>query len=198
MVVASLPEWTPSDLTALGSVLIGFLGAAVGLGSLWLSWKRHEQTLLLTQQQIESSKRIADNQIRATVLAANRQTWINSLRDLLARTIAQYQHIGRENIRVLAQIRENRMTDDEAGEARGAMRDVLVEAERLEAHVALMLNPAEEDHREIRDTLSVLAKMVRLENVEAAKHEMEPACEALIATCQKVLKREWEVTKALQ
>ena len=136
---------------------------------------------LVTKRQLTSSGLLADKQIRASLSVANkqiiapmRQAWINTLRDLLAEltsTALHYHVAGFEE-----------RTDEE-------YRRLTL----LEHKVAMMLNPIEDDHRQlehlIRQLISALGRGREAEEGFPGLHQ------AVVTLARQIFKREWNVVK---
>jgi hypothetical protein len=127
--------------------------------------------------------RIAKRQIRATVLSANRQKWIDQVRTHIAEFMAL---CGSINLR---------KTSDKT---RAEMNDSPSKIDRLyliKFNIALLMNPNEEDHK---DLCSLLDQAVSITAQPAQNDtELESTLEKIRNTCQAILKREWVRVKDL-
>ena len=121
----------------------------------------------------------ARRQSRAAVLSANRQAWINSLRDAVAEFISLVAYLSLDQEKSTLMARVERMMF-------------------IEAKVRLMLNPRESDHQQL------IAAMHRLRQAAGDTiNSTDPAHQAALATAtativptvQTILKREWERVK---
>jgi hypothetical protein len=124
----------------------------------------------------------ARRQSRVTVLSANRQAWINTLRDLIAEcmAISGFIHIADWSDRKQSEF-------DEKME-----RFALVVAK-----IRLMLNPNEQDHKRLSEMLGQLMNSMRSLN------EKDPVKGAqlmkdFVPLSQTILKREWERVKRVE
>ena len=130
---------------------------------------------------------IARLQFKATVISANRQQWINTLRDCIANFQAKTKIISVES-KLAAQnetsFAANTKNFDESIE----------EARILLNEVALLINPKEPDHKKL---LSLMKELEDLcingspfddENHDRLQNE-------ITSVGQKILKREWERVK---
>jgi hypothetical protein len=124
----------------------------------------------------------ARRQSRVTVLSANRQAWINTLRDLIAEcmAISGFIHIADWSHRKQSEF-------DEKME-----RFALVVAK-----IRLMLNPNEQDHKRLSEMLGQLMNSMRSLN------EKDPVKGAqlmkdFVPLSQTILKREWERVKRVE
>lgn len=124
----------------------------------------------------------AQRQSRVTVLSANRQAWINTLRDLLAESMAisGFIHIADWSNREQSEF-------DEKME-----RFALVVSK-----IRLMLNPSEQDHQRLNEMLSELMKSMRsLKEKNAVKGAQ--LMRDLVPLSQAILKQEWERVKRIE
>ena len=121
---------------------------------------------------------IAKRQIRATVLSANRQSWINNLRDQLAEFIA-----------LASSLKADSATHVLSAEKR---IETVERVNHLAAKIRLLLNAQEEDHNHLQRLISdaVLGYTKPSEVVPSNLPE-------IISHSQKVLKQEWERVKKL-
>lgn len=124
----------------------------------------------------------ARRQSRVTVLSANRQAWINTLRDLIAEcmAISGFIHIADWSDRKQSEF-------DEKME-----RFALVVAK-----IRLMLNPNEQDHKRLSEILGQLMNTLR------SLKEKDPVKGAqlmkdFVPLSQTILKREWERVKRVE
>ena len=122
---------------------------------------------------------VAQIQIKASVVSANRRVWIETLRSEVATFVAKITEFSM------------------SGPAGTASSDRLVgsgiEVSRLMAKIRLLLNPTESDHSELvsrlRDAQAIAARK------DHATRDLGAACDAIVVVAQKVLKREWERVK---
>jgi hypothetical protein len=129
--------------------------------------------------------RIAKKQIRSTTVSANRQAWINALRENLA-TIRAYSSDVRE-LRV-AHTADAAMTAIVQEEAR--------QAKILIAKVDLSLNPKEKGHEELLRAVRRLwdiSDSVGPNNTRG--EEWERAVQDFMGQAKSILKAEWERVK---
>lgn len=124
----------------------------------------------------------ARRQSRVSVLSANRQAWINTLRDLIAEcmAISGFIHIADWSDRKQSEF-------DEKME-----RFALVVAK-----IRLMLNPSEQDHKRLSEMLGQLMNSMR------SIKEKDPVKGAqlmkdFVPLSQTILKREWERVKRVE
>ena len=130
---------------------------------------------------------IARQQFKATVLSANRQQWINTLRDF----IADFQ------TKVKIAITESKLAEHVALSfaANPTSFDEALKAMRLLINkTALLINPKEKDHAEL------LALMKKLEdlciNGDINDDEGQEKLQSAVTSIgQNVLKREWDRVK---
>ena len=122
----------------------------------------------VAQRQIRSALEASNKQI----VAPMRQAWINKLRELLAELTANTMHA-----RVVGGI-TNRTDEDNK-------RLFL-----LLGHIQLMLNPNEDDHKNLEMLMQKVVGELRNEN---GTHDKLSALRCdLLALSRKILKREWD------
>lgn len=120
---------------------------------------------------------IAKAQIRASVLSANRQTWINELREQIAAFIILAMDLKAHF--------EFELFD------RPTFLQKLSEMRLRYITVNLMLNPKEADHRRLVELLQNAIDVGR-KGVEPEKMNVP----GIVELSQTILKREWERVKA--
>jgi hypothetical protein len=129
--------------------------------------------------------RIAKRQIRSTMISANRQVWINTLRDNLA-TLWAYSSDVRE-LRVA-------YTNDPVLTAK--IQDEAREARILLNRIRLSVNTSEGDHHhlvQIVERLWNIADSVGPNNTKG--QEWQETIKDLMTTAPQMLKKEWERVK---
>lgn len=130
---------------------------------------------------------IARQQFKATVISANRQQWINKLRDCIAdfQTKAKIALVETSlALKVETAVAANEKNHDEA------LKGMCFLANK----VALLLNPNESDHSE----LILLFKQLEDHCINGDPNERtkeEKLQNAITTIGQKILKREWERVK---
>ena len=103
-----------------------------------------------------------------------RQSWINKLRELLAELTSSALHYWAAGYEDRTDAEYKRVT-------------------LLEAHIQLMLNPNEKDHRQLE---VLIRKMVQEINYVKGKTDEFPRFHTeVIATSRRILKRDWERVK---
>lgn len=125
---------------------------------------------------------VARKQASVSVLSANRQAWINTLRDQIA-----------EFLSVLAVVHAGEWAERTEKEYDEELKRLVL----LVSKVKLMLNPKEEDHQRLSILLSKAAQTVRArakEEKQKSTEGMQLAAEVL-PLAQSILKREWERVK---
>jgi hypothetical protein len=124
----------------------------------------------------------ARRQSRVTVLSANRQAWINTLRDLIAECVAISGFIH------IADWSDRKQSEFDEKMERFAL---------VVAKIRLMLNPNEQDHKRLSEMLGQLMNSMRSLN------EKDPVKGAqlmkdFLPLSQTILKREWERVKRVE
>lgn len=132
---------------------------------------------------------VARRQFNATVLSANRQKWIESLRDLLAELIALYVAA------IVVKLKWKERWEEGLGPV-NANPELLEKLERIvlaQSKIRLLINPAEADHQHLYK--AVESAFRRLRDAEANKAGTEADMENITKLAQAILKREWERVK---
>jgi hypothetical protein len=129
--------------------------------------------------------RVAKKQIRSTTVSANRQAWINSLRDNLA-TLRAYS----SDVRGLRTADTNDPSLTAKIQKKGRRANVLL------AKVRLSLNPTEKDHQELMQRVQQLWDISDSVSPNNAKgEEWERNAQDLMTVAQRILKAEWNRVK---
>ncbi len=165
-----MPQWILA-VTALIAACTALIATIVGP---LISWN-------ITKKQISSSASIAENQIKASVVSVNRQTWINTLRDLISEYIALLADLSLHPGKVVSQ-----------GKRVGL----------IFYKIRILLNPLEEDHvffvKLISANMSMIRDFVKEQN-QQKKEEIIVALvdqrDEIVSLTQAILKREWERVK---
>lgn len=132
---------------------------------------------------------VAKRQFNATVLSANRQKWIESLRDTLAELVSL----------LVAALVVKAKWKDKWEKGRGALSADPALLEKLQrivltqSKIRLLLNPTEVDHQRLGETIETALK--RLQAEESLDAETEADIEIITKLAQSILKREWQRVK---
>lgn len=128
---------------------------------------------------------VGRSQVRAAVLSANRQRWIDGFRELVAEFCSQ--------VAVAVQVREKLIRDGRFHLS--AEPEVLHRFERLvvtATKIRLMVNPLEDEHQELLAVMEGLLTMLR---TAAPTGDVQPEAEAagrrIIGMSHAILRREW-------
>lgn len=126
---------------------------------------------------------VAKNQINASVVSANRQTWINRLRDELATLVGIVHHLPSAHA-------NGSVSADAAITEYGRF------VEKFQV-IKLLINPKETDHQELIRLIESADKKIieSINNNQANASEFEAAGQRIVVQSQIVLKREWERVK---
>ena len=129
---------------------------------------------------------VGRTQVRAAVLSANRQRWIDGFRELIAEFCSQ--------IAAAVQVRANLVRDGKIHLS--AEPESLHQFERLVltfAKIRLMTDPADEQHRELVRVIEGLLATLRM---APPADDIQPGAEAagrrLIEISHAILRREWQ------
>jgi hypothetical protein len=124
-------------------------------------------------------------QIRAAVLSANRQKWIDGFRELIAGFCSQ--------LAAVVQIREKIVKDGRVNLA--AEPEILHQFERLVFtinKIKLMINPLEDDHRKLLEIIESLLSTLRTTPPSVDVQAMaETTARQIVEISQGILRREW-------
>jgi hypothetical protein len=128
----------------------------------------------------------AQRQSRVTVLSANRQAWINTLRDLIAEyiSITDLMHAGDWSSRTEIEFDQK-----------------MERLALLSAKVGLMINPKEEDHQRLDQLLRGLLLTMGGRAAAGERRDAQKArtlIKDLVPLSQSILKREWERVKRVE
>jgi hypothetical protein len=130
---------------------------------------------------------IARLQFKASVISANRQNWINTLRDC----IAEFQ------VKAKVVTVETKLSSQDSTSFASDPKnfDQAVEKKRvLRNKIALLINPNEQDHD---DLIKLMAKVEDLcineDSIDDEKHDNLQ--KEITSLAQKILNREWERVK---
>lgn len=179
----------PFSWLKLAEILLPALVAAVVGGlTAWIGNRQLKTTAKLTLQQMELSAKLANEQIaanlavarmsyRAQVLSANRQAWINDVRNVVSDILA-----------ILERYRLTMDADD------GFTWELVERFELNRARLRLLLNLNEAQSK------AVMAEAEKLHQLAANKlepsAEYKAASDALKSTTALLLKSEWERVKS--
>ena len=128
---------------------------------------------------------VAKRNFNATVLSANRQKWIDALREALAELIS---------LLIAALVVKAKWQDKwDHGRvpfiADPALLDKLQRIVLTQTKIRLLLNPGEGDHQRLYQAIDTALK--RLQNEESPESETAADIEKITTLAQSILKREW-------
>ena len=133
---------------------------------------------------------VAKRNFNATVISANRQKWIETLRDMLAELISLF--VAALLVKVKWK-REKERDEWDHGRAALAVEPALLDkVQRMvltQAKIRLLLNPNEADHQRLYQAIETAGK--RLQSEQSDESETESDIEAITRLAQSILKREW-------
>ena len=127
------------------------------------------------------SLHVVRREFAAQVLSSNRQQWINTLRDRLAKLIAFVAHYSAA--KAAGQL------DEQTALARHET------AYALWAEIALMVNPAEKDHAELVAAIDSILQYLFASPAAIDPAQVRDRMDTLTSQSQRILKREWERVK---
>lgn len=125
---------------------------------------------------------VGRQQFKATVISANRQAWINTLRD----TVAEYQScVGVMSFLLVSENLANMINSSE-------FRERLARVEFLRSKIRLLINPNEADHVKL---VEIISEPVAGGLTDESLKRIGTARDEIAMISQKILKREWERVK---
>ena len=133
---------------------------------------------------------VAKRNFNATVISANRQKWMELLRETLAELISLF--VAALIVKAKWQ---RRAAQDKWDHGRGALETepgLIDKVQRMvltQAKIRLLLNPNEADHQRLYQAIDSAGK--RLQSEESQEAETEADIEAITKLAQTILKREW-------
>ncbi|EIU3489690.1 TPA: hypothetical protein NID39_005328 [Pseudomonas aeruginosa] len=157
-----------------------------------------DRTIVNQNQALERTIASQELVARQNSLKASRQAWINDLRDVCADYVAAVMNIQRLNNYwegSKGAIQSKLLTDpplahqmqtEWADSHIGAMK----EAKRLKCKIELLLNPEEEDSKQLMGAAEDALRECDKPGAAADEH-----CAILVEYCQTILKQEWEKAK---
>ena len=135
---------------------------------------------------------VARRQFNANVLSANRQKWIETLRDMLAELIALLAMAS-----VLKVTWKGKQDPWDKGLGLFARDSALLDKlERLvlvQSKIRLLINPLEPDHQELYRAIDTALRRFQSEDLHEA--ETDADVETITRLAQAILKREWQRVK---
>lgn len=132
---------------------------------------------------------VSKRQFNANVLSANRQKWIESLRDLLAELISQI-------VAALVMKKASKEKWSDGFDAAAADPALLHRIERIvliQWKIRLLTNPSEPDHQEL--CRAIEATLIHLKSGAVEETETRASVEHITHVSHAILKREWERVK---
>jgi hypothetical protein len=128
-------------------------------------------------------------QIKADVLSANRQKWIDGLRELIASFCAQ--------VAVIVQVRERFLKE---GEFDFSLEpELLRHFERIVltfTKIRLMIDPHEKDHQKLLGILGDVLSLIRTAPLsQNLQGHAEATAREIVEITQKILRHEWALVK---
>jgi hypothetical protein len=132
---------------------------------------------------------VAQRQFNATVISANRQKWIETMRDTLAELIAL--------IRAALVVKSKWKDKWDRGlgplNADPAMLDKFEHIVLAQSKIELLMNPIDGDHQRLYETIESAIERLRAE--ESLEAETLHDIRTITALGQAILKREWQRVK---
>lgn len=171
----------PAAAAALGALLSSVVALLAVLG-----------TMIATGVNFFTARR----QVRATVVSAKRQDWINSLREELAKAIHLLSEISSlydkwgDNQQFITEI------SDPAAPEPKALRNLQRDFSFSKARISLLINPQNENHALLCQELNLAYDMVHCP--PALVKGIGKQIKAVVRISQTILKEEWGKVKSLR
>ena len=153
------------------ALVAAFAGPLVTMVVARFQLRMHQQQLAQHAIQFREQLLQQSGQTKQQVISPMRQQWINTLRDTVAEILSEATQLH--------------------------LQDALpTSTERMklaarEAKLELLINPKEEDHRFLLQSVRYVVNSIGGDN----RHEFHVGHSKAVEIAQKVLKEEWEVTK---
>lgn len=132
---------------------------------------------------------VAKRQFNATVLSANRQKWIETLRDMLAELISLL--VAAVTIKAMGKIKWDRGLGPISSDP--ALLQKLERIVLVQWKIRLLTNPNEPDHLDLNQLIDRAFKRLQAEGTEDEATESD--IENITRLGQAILKREWARVK---
>ena len=139
----------------------------------------------ITRQQLKNTQELAIRNTRIEVLSKNRQDWINTLRDELAKFSGKLNLV--KHIHTLLITAKEKDDTLSYKELKLKFIENINELHTNKAKITLLINPNEPDHQQL---IKILTK-----HTEELKEKKLINQDDLIKISQKILKSEWERVK---
>ena len=131
---------------------------------------------------------VAKRNFNATVISANRQKWIEALRDMLAELISLFVAALLVKVKWKRQREQDKWDQGRAAlVAEPALLDKVQQMVHTQAKIRLLLNPNEADHQRLYQAIETAGK--RLQSAETHESETEADIEGITKLAQAILKR---------
>ena len=171
-------SWATQHLSLLIALLAVFFGPIMSYFAAKLTLRSQ---LTAISQQISTQTVIAERTIKSQVISANRQQWINTLRDTISEFVSLVWMFSAALVTTEKPFPEfQRLT-------------------QVRTKISLLLNPTEEDHKQLEDLLSKsiqqIAEEVKKGKVGEGFFDLR---DQITVISQKILKREWERVKSIE
>ena len=250
IVLKSDPDYTTVIITGVVSLVAGIIPAGIAIYTFvkntrtikdervaqqsFLKAEREEQQRFLQEERAsqvssmekdrETQRDIAEQNFNMQVLSANRQAWINTLRDLLSEYMAlapdllrvqnefnncvNEHNLKSSNIKKVFAVHDKVEEQSQLANASVRLNTAMEilnskkEKERLlKAKIKLMLNPSENWYAQITTIFNRVTiiynslNRTRMDSFDEKNVEMIDVVEELVTFSQKLLKYEWERVK---
>ncbi|HOI29912.1 MAG TPA: hypothetical protein PLZ15_09170 [Melioribacteraceae bacterium] len=164
------------------SLLIALLAVFFGpIISYYTAKHTIKHQLSSLDKQLTTQLNIAERALKSQVLSGNRQDWINTLRDALSEFLSI--------LFMISQAKLSKENDLEKSETLLLLR----------FKISLLLNPQEDDHRQLDTFLDQGIKYLSaISKKEEPNRQFSEIKSDIITLSQTILKREWERVKKVE
>lgn len=165
---------SPESLAAL-SLIVALVAATAGplvtIAVARFQLRMHKEQLEQQARQFREQLLQQSGQTKQQVISPMRQQWINTLRDTVAEVLS---HASTLHLSETSPFSAERM-----------------QLAAQEARLELLINPQENDHRALLQSVRFVVNSIGCEN----RQKFHEGHRKAVEMAQKVLKEEWEVTK---
>jgi len=171
-------------------ILPWLIALLLGLATLYLTNRQIKLSRYSIDKQVNTSKEIAQLELNKSVKSANRQQWINTLRDCVSEYLALLEtyKVDYENAKKLNEVMHFKKINTSA-----------FEIKKLSVKIELMLNPEEEKSKRFLKIFFDISTFVLDESSDLHSNQYQQDYVALklqlVSITKSILKEEWERVK---
>ncbi|OQV43413.1 hypothetical protein BZ160_04645 [Pantoea vagans] len=183
--------------TLIASIIGALVGTAVPGYIAWKTIRANNEALTQSSQ---NQAKAAKEQLTAQYISANRQLWINDLRETVARFISIANNIFNLQVLVTNEYKKGALKDEVV--YKEMYKEISHDKSELTFHkskIRLLLNPDEQESKDLIDKLNAITAITNSHKA-AVQHIRDPF-DVLITQCidcaQIICKNEWKIVKKL-